>query len=168
MNDLDRTEPPYAGDERGVLTGFLNFQRDTLEWKLSGLTDEQLRRRAVEPSSMSLLGLLRHLADVERSWFRRSVAGEDAPPLYYREGARDADWDELDSASVAEVLSTWREEVLAAGAIVASRSLDDTFTSRAGTEINVRWVLTHMIEEYARHNGHADLLRERIDGAVGE
>lgn len=169
MKDEERREPPYAGDERGVLTGFLDFQRDTLEWKLSGLTDEQLRERAVPPSSMSMLGLLRHLAAVERGWFRNSVNGEkDLPRLFHSDDDMDGDWNNLDETPVTEVFAVWRDEVRIADEITAAKSLDDTFVSRGGNEINLRWVLTHMIEEYARHNGHADLLRERIDGATGE
>lgn len=168
MNDDDRADPPYTGDDRAILNGFLDFQRDTLEWKLTGLSDKQLCERSVSPSSMTLLGMLRHLAAVERWWFRNCVNGEDLPSLYYTKEAPDDDWDDLDGSPVADVLATWREEIRLAREIVAARSLDDTFTSRRGHEISVRWVLTHMIEEYARHNGHADLLRENIDGATGE
>jgi len=167
MRDEDRTEPPDVGDERSILTGFLDFHRDTLEWKLTGLTDEQLRERAAPPSSMSLLGLLRHLADVERGWFRVDVNGEALDPLYSSSQDPDGDFDDLDGASVESVFATWREEVRLAREITAARSLDDTFTS-GDRMFSVRRVLVHMIEEYARHNGHADLLRERIDGATGE
>ena len=167
MRDEDRTEPPDVGDERTILTGFLDFHRDTLEWKLTGLTDEQLRERAAPPSSMSLLGLLRHLADVERGWFRVDVNGEALDPLYFSSQDPDGDFDNLDDASVESVFATWREEVRLAREITAARSLDGTFTS-GGRTFSVRRLLVHMIEEYCRHNGHADLLRERIDGATGE
>ena len=167
MRGEDRTEPPYVGDERAVLTGFLDFHRDTLEWKCAGLTSEQMRERAVGPSSLSLLGLVRHLADVERGWFRRGVAGEDATPLFYSDNDRDGDFDNVGTADVDEAFAAWRAEVTRAREITAAASLDDTFTRR-DQEISMRWVLVHMIEEYARHNGHADFIRERIDGATGE
>ena len=171
MKEQDRTEPPYVADERAVLTGFLDFHRDTLEWKCTGLTPEQLRERAVPPSSLSLLGIVRHMADVERGWFRRGVAGEkDAGPIHYSDDDPDGDFDRVDDATQADVdeaLATWRAEVRRAREIVAAASLDDTFAGRED-QISVRWVLVHMIEEYARHNGHADLLRERLDGATGE
>jgi len=170
VKEEDRTEPPQVGDDRATLTGFLDFHRDTLEWKCAGLTPEQLRERAVPPSSMSLLGLVRHLAEVERGWFQRGVAGETVVPLYYSDDDPDGDFDNVDGATQADVdeaFATWRAAVARAREIIAAASLDDTFTRRDG-EISVRWVLVHMIEEYARHNGHADLLRERIDGATGE
>jgi uncharacterized damage-inducible protein DinB len=169
VREQDRTEPQYVADERAVLTGFLDFHRDTLEWKCTGLTPEQLRERAVPPSTMSLLGIVRHLADVERGWFRRGVAGEKIGPIFYSDDDPDGDFDNVDDATQADVdeaFAAWRAEVQRAREITAAASLDDTFTRR--DEISVRWVLVHMIEEYARHNGHADLLRERIDGATGE
>ncbi|WP_083441292.1 DinB family protein [Nitriliruptor alkaliphilus] len=166
-----RTEPPGTGDERATLLGFLRWQRETLEWKCSGLDAEQLARRAVEPSTMSLLGMVRHLTDVERNWFRRFLAGEDTPFHYWTEDAPDGDWAGAiaDPGVVAESWRRWREEVAFADAFVANApDLDITADHRHHGTLSLRWVLTHMIEEYARHNGHADLLRERIDGAVGE
>jgi uncharacterized damage-inducible protein DinB len=166
----DRTEPPYIGDDRAILTGFLDFHRDTLEWKCAGLTAEQLRERAIPPSTLSLLGLVRHLAEVERGWFRRGIAGEDVGPLFYTDDNPDGDFDDVDDATDDDVegaFAAWRYEVRRAREIVAAASLDDTFTGR-NREFSVRWVLTHMVEEYARHNGHADLLRQRIDGQTGE
>jgi len=171
MKDNDRTEPPYTGDDRATLTGFLDFHRDTLEWKCDGLTAEQLAVRGVPPSSLSLLGLVRHLAEVERGWFQRSVAGEKTEPLFYSDEDRDGDFNNVDGATQAtvdEAFAAWRAAVARAREITAATKLDETFTSRAGQQISLRWVLVHMIEEYARHNGHADLLRERIDGATGE
>ena len=170
MKEEDRTEPPYAGDERAILGGFLDFHRDTLEWKCAGLTPEQLRDRAVSPSTLSLLGLVRHLAEVERGWFRRGVAGEEVGPLYYTDEEPDLDFDDVDGATAEDVegaLAAWRFEVRRAREISADTPLDRTFTRRDRT-ISHRWVLVHMIEEYARHNGHADFLRERIDGSTGE
>ena len=170
MKDEDRTEPPYVGDDRAVLTGFLDFHRDTLEMKCTELTPEQLRERAVPPSSLSLLGLVRHLAEVERGWFQRGVAGEEITPLYYSDDDPDGDFDNVGDATQADVdeaFASWQAAVRRAREITAAAALDDTF-SRRDKQISLRWVLTHMIEEYARHNGHADLLRERIDGVTGE
>ncbi len=164
-----RPEPPAQADERTTLTAFLDFQRATLAWKCADLTDEQLRTRAVPPSSMSLLGLVRHLADVERGWFRRTLNGEAAPPLFYSDDEPDGEFDNVDSADVAEAFTTWEAECAASRDAVANAAdLDASGTNRHGEEFSLRWILTHMIEEYARHNGHADLLRESIDGATGE
>ena len=170
MKDDERPEPPYVGDERSTLTGFLDFQRATLEWKCDGLSNEQLRQRSVPPSAMSLLGLVRHLADVEQNWFHVSLDGKAASWHYWYRGGdgRDTDWD-VETADVAESFRVWREEVDRARRIVAeSESLDRSFNHPHDGRVSLRWILTHMIEEYARHNGHADLLREAIDGAVGE
>jgi uncharacterized damage-inducible protein DinB len=170
---VKRIDFPNVADERTLLTSFLQYQRQTLEWKCEDLTDEQLKTRNIDPSGLSLLGLVRHLSEVERSWFRRVIAGEDAPPIYYSELNRDDDFDLLDSAPVAEVFAGWKAEIELAQEITAARELDaigtwvDRQTGKT-EEFSLRWVLIHMIEEYARHNGHADLLRERIDGAVGE
>jgi uncharacterized damage-inducible protein DinB len=170
MKDNDRPAPPYAGDERATLTGFLDFQRATLEWKCDGLADEQLRQRAVPTSAMSLIGIVRHLADVEQHWFRVSLDGQPPSFHYWYRGpdGSDLDW-EVETADVAESFGNWRQEVDHARRIVAaSESLDRQFDHPHDGRVTLRWVLTHMIEEYARHNGHADLLREAIDGAVGE
>ena len=158
------------GDERATLTDYLRFQRQTLELKCAGLDAEQLARRSVEPSTMSLLGLVRHLAEVERSWFRRVMAGGDAPKRYQTDEEPDGDFDGAvaDPAVVAEAWAAWRAEVAFAESFVAAApDLAITGRSRYG-EVSLREVLVHMIEEYARHNGHADLLRERIDGRVGQ
>ena len=168
-----RAEPPTTGSELATLTGFLGWHRATLELKCSGLDAEAMVRRSVEPSSLSLLGLVRHLADVERSWFRRLLAGQDAPPLFYSPEDPDGDFDGArpEPALVAEAWQAWREEVTFAEHFVAAAPSLDMVGAREDKShgpISLRWVLTHMIEEYCRHNGHADLLRERIDGAVGE
>ena len=142
-----------------------------MEMKCAGLDAEQLARRSVPPSTMSLLGLIRHMADVERNWFRRVMAGEDAPPLYWSDGEADADWNGAgaDPAVVAEAWETWRDEVAFAERYVdGTDDLGTRGTMRDGKTIALREVLVHMIEEYARHCGHADLLRERIDGRVGQ
>ncbi len=163
-----RTDPPYVGDERTMLDGWLDYDRQTLLLKCAGLTAEQLKVRSAEPSSLSLLGLVRHMAEVERSWFRQRFAGEQVGFLYYTDASPDADFDDLDAADVAADLATFHEEVELAREAAAGKSLDQTFISPRGTEISLRWVYVHMIEEYARHNGHADLLRERIDGRTGD
>jgi len=170
MKAEDRTEPPYVGDDRAILAGFLDFHRDTLVMKCTGLTPQQLREPAVPPSSLSLLGLVRHLAEVERGWFRRGVAGEDVGPLYYTEDEPDKDFDDVRDATEDDVegaFAAWRFEVRRAREISAATPLDHTF-ARHDREFSHRWVLVHMVEEYARHNGHADLMRERIDGVTGE
>jgi uncharacterized damage-inducible protein DinB len=162
-----RREPPETAGERETLQGFLDYHRDTLMWKCADLTPDQLRVRPLPTTNLSLLGLVRHLADVERSWFRRRVAGEDAPPIFYTEAEPDLDIDPPPDADPEADLAVWRAEVAACDAAVAGRDLEDTFVSRTGT-LSLRWLYAHMIEEYARHNGHADLIREAIDGAVGE
>ena len=169
-DDDPRTEPPLIGDERDTLLGFLNWYRGTLELKCAGLTAEELARRSVEPSTMSLLGLIRHMADVERAWFRRVMAGEDAPRRYYSDDNPDGDFDDAvaDEGVVAEARAALRDEIDFANRFVAAApDLDVVGHNRIG-DVSLRWVLVHMIEEYARHNGHADLLRERIDGVTGE
>jgi uncharacterized damage-inducible protein DinB len=172
IDPRDRAKDLVAvADERAVLAAFLRYQRDTLEWKCSGLDAADLARRSVEPSTLSLLGLVRHMAEVERSWFRRTMAGQDAPPHYYSDTNRDGAFDGAtpDPAAVAEAWDTWRAEVAFTDEFVAAApSLDVTGNDRWVGKISLRWVLVHMIEEYGRHNGHADLLRQRIDGAVGQ
>lgn len=165
-----RPEPPYQADERTMLTAFLDWQRATLAWKCAGLDDAQLRQRTVPPSSLSLLGLVRHMADVERSWFRRTFSGEDAPPHYYSKEDPDGEFDNVDDADVAEAFATWQIECDRARTVVAETPSLDTVAAKpdGGRVVSLRWILAHMIEEYARHNGHADLLRERIDGTIGE
>ncbi|WP_183390327.1 DinB family protein [Kineococcus radiotolerans] len=164
----ERREPPEVGDERATVEGFLEYHRVTFARKLEGLTPEQLRRRSVEPSSMSLLGLARHLAEVERGWWREGVAGEDAPARTYSPDNPDGDFDDVETADAAADLDRLAQEQAHARRVLAARSLDDTWQHPRRGTLSVRWVLTHLLEEYARHNGHADLLRERIDGATGE
>ncbi|MBD0293177.1 MAG: DinB family protein [Jiangellaceae bacterium] len=165
-DDDPRTDGGFDG-ERATLVGFLRDQRLTLELKCSGLDAEQLARRSVPPSTMSLLGLVRHLAGVEQAWFRQRMAGQDVSRHYRTESDRDADFNGAvaDPDVVAEAWATWRAEVAFAEQFVA----DAPDLGIVGTEGDaLREVLVHMIEEYARHNGHADLLRERIDGRVGQ
>lgn len=167
-NGDDRVDPPAIADERATLVGFLEYHRQTLMMKCAGLTPEQLRRRAVPPSTLSLLGLVRHLADVERGWFQRHVAAEDAAPIFWSPENPDVDFDDVGDADVDEAFAAWRRECQRSREILEGiESLDATFKRRDET-ISVRWLLAHLIEEYARHNGHADFLREVIDGAKGE
>ncbi len=166
-----RPEGPWVGDERDVLVGFLRWQRATLELKCAGLDAADLARRAVEPSALSLLGLVRHMAEVERSWFRIVMAGQAAPPHFITEEDRNLDFDGVapDPAMVVEAWDAWRSEIAFAEQFVAEApNLDVTGYEQWRGDMSLRWVLIHMVEEYARHNGHADLLRERIDGAVGQ
>jgi hypothetical protein len=164
-----RTEPPSVADERTALDAWLDYHRATLLLKCAGLTAEQLRRRSVPPSNLSLLGLVRHMSEVERSWFRRRVAGEDVTWIYCTDESPDADFDDVGVADPATDLAVHEAELAAARAAVRQRGLDDTFHhAHHGVDLDVRWVYIHMIEEYARHNGHADLLREAVDGATGE
>jgi uncharacterized damage-inducible protein DinB len=158
-------------DERSTLLEYLRAYRLTLEMKCAGLTPAQLAQRSVPPSTLSLLGLLRHLADVERSWFRRVMARMDAPRLYSTDDDRDRVWTGAvdDGAVVEDAWRSWRDEVAFAEDLVERTSdLSRIGTMKDGHEIQLREVLVHMIEEYARHCGHADLLRERIDGRVGQ
>jgi uncharacterized damage-inducible protein DinB len=157
--------------ERATLLDYLRAYRLTMEMKCADLDAAQLARRSVPPSTMSLLGLVRHMADVERNWFRRVMAQADAPPLYWSEDVPDADWlgAVADPAVVDDAWQAWREEVALAEKFVAdSPDLGVKGIMRDGTSVALREVLVHMIEEYARHCGHADLLRERIDGRVGQ
>ncbi len=160
--DDPRTEPDRVGDERATLTGFLDYQRDTLAMKCAGLTAAQLRERAVPPSSLSLIGLVRHLVDVERSWFRNVLDGQSVPRHWPGEfDVADADPD--------EAIAVWQSACeLSRQIVAAAPSLDVTGEYGEHGQFSLRWILTHMIEEYARHNGHADLIRERLDGSTGE
>ncbi|MGB9376938.1 MAG: DinB family protein [Mycobacteriales bacterium] len=171
MTETSRIDPPLIADEREMLTSFLDYHRDTLAMKVAGLSEEQMHQRSAPPSSMSLLGLVRHLADVERGWFRRTLGGEtveQAPPIFFSDESPDDDFDDLDTVSVDEALGTWRHECEVSREVVARAESLDALGHGRTRDYSLRWILVHMIEEYARHNGHADLLRERIDGATGE
>lgn len=168
MEDHERTEPPLVADERASLTGFLQYQRETLAMKCAGLATEQLKEKAIPPSGLSLLGLVRHMAEVERGWFRNTLNGEAGQAHW--PGGKPGEFAEFDieSADPDEAFRIWHEECARSRAIVdAAESLDTTGSYRDEV-FSLRYILTHMIEEYARHNGHADLLRERIDGTTGE
>ncbi|SDJ23702.1 Protein of unknown function [Actinokineospora alba] len=168
MDKQQRTEPSYVADERASLTQFLDWQRQTLEMKVAGLNADQLKEKAVPPSAISLLGLVRHLAEVERSWFRNVMNGEQVPSYWGRgaDGYR-ADFD-VDDADPDKAFEVWHDACAQSRAIVDAAESLDVIGRHGDEEYSLRYVLTHMIEEYARHNGHADFLRERIDGATGE
>ncbi|THV41274.1 DinB family protein [Glycomyces buryatensis] len=166
-----RTARPPLADEHTTLTAFLRWQRQTLELKCSGLDAEQLAHRPVGTSALSLLGLMRHLADAERFWFRRVMSGTEAPPLFETPSDPDGGFNGVaaDPSLVAQAWDAWRAEVAFADRFIASTpDLDTTGHEPGEGPISLRWVLMHLLEEYARHNGHADLLREQIDGAVGQ
>ncbi|MGA3352040.1 MAG: DinB family protein [Acidimicrobiales bacterium] len=166
---VERTEPERLAGERESLEQWLDYQRQTLLMKCAGLTADQLKTRAVPPSALSLLGLVRHMTEVERWWFRMHAADEQIG-FEYSDENETADFDDLDDADAEADLETFRREVEAARAAVRGRALDDVVASRGHHTENsrdIRWIYVHMIEEYARHNGHADLLRECIDGTVG-
>ncbi len=162
-----RVDPPFITDERTLLTAFLDYHRATLMQKCEGLSAAQLSELAVPPSELSLLGLVRHMVEVERSWFRRTLAAEDAPPLYYSDADPDGDFHLPADVNAGACFASLRNEWDHSRQLAARRSLDER-AQRARDPVSLRWILIHMIEEYARHNGHADLLRERIDGAKGE
>ncbi|MCW2641218.1 MAG: hypothetical protein JWP76_3524 [Dactylosporangium sp.] len=171
LEDDPRENGPSLGDERTTLAEYLRCQRLTLELKCSGLDAADLARRSVEPSTMSLLGLVRHMAEVERGWFRRVMAGQDAPPHFCSDTDRDGDFDGgvPDREIVTEAWKVWRAECAFTDRFVAEApDLDVTGNDPWQGPVSLREVLVHMVEEYARHNGHADLLRERIDGRVGQ
>jgi uncharacterized damage-inducible protein DinB len=166
----DRADPPFVADERTMLDAWLDFHRATLLSKCEGLDDDQLRERSVPPSSLSLLGLVRHMTQVERGWFRRCLSGEDAAPLYSSVSNEDGDFDDVDSADPRADTAAFKAEVDRCRRICADhRDLEAVGANqRHGQDVSLRWIYVHMIEEYARHNGHADFLRERIDGRTGD
>jgi Protein of unknown function (DUF664) len=163
-----RVRVSRLGGEREILTASLDWHRETFELKCSGVPPERLSDKGIPPSGLSLHGILRHLAGVERWWFRMQFAGEDVPMLYYSDDDPNQDFDSLDG-DVAEVFGVWHAECERSREIVASASsLDQTgISKRTGEPFSLRWLLIYMVAEYARHDGHADLLRERIDGAIG-
>jgi len=163
-----RTPLPNAGDERTILTAYLDWYRHTFELKCTGVEPARLSDKGVPPSALSLHGLLRHLAGVERWWFRQQFAGEDIPLLYYSDENPNEDFEDLDG-DVTEAFAVWRDECARSRRVVADTvSLDETGTERStGEQISLRRILVAMIGEYAQHVGHADLLREQIDGATG-
>jgi uncharacterized damage-inducible protein DinB len=169
--EVTRTDPPDVAGERAALDGWLDYHRQTLLFKCQGLTGEQLCQRPAAPSTLSLLGLVRHMAEVERWWFRRQFDGQqEAGDLYVTEDMPDGEFDLGEPAGAEADLVTFARECELARQTAAGRPLDETFspTWDAERKFDLRWVYIHMIEEYARHNGHADILREQIDGVTGD
>jgi Protein of unknown function (DUF664) len=164
----ERRPPPLIGPEREMLRAYLDYHRATLVMKTDGLSDADLRRQSMPPSTLSLLGLVRHMAEVERTWFRRVIDGEDLPLVWSDAGDYQVAYD-VSTATRPEAFDAWQTEVEHSRRIEReAESLDVTgFQPRWGERVSLRLVMLHLIHEYARHNGHADLLREGIDGAVG-
>jgi uncharacterized damage-inducible protein DinB len=164
-----RPEPPIAGDEREILLGFLDFLRETLILKTMDLSEEDAREPHI-PSGMSLLSILKHITAVERHWFRREFLDENLDAEF---GPRDrnAEWIVMEHETADDLRAAYRETCEKSNEIVRAHSLDDTIRSTARPEregMQLRWIVAHMIEETARHAGHMDLIREAIDGEVGE
>jgi uncharacterized damage-inducible protein DinB len=167
---VERTSPGRILGERQALEAWLDFHRDTLLRKCAGLTAGQLMERAVPPSRLSLLGLVRHMTEVERWWFRMHAACTDLP-FPYDPDQTGQDFEALAEADAAANIEEFKQEIAHARAAVAGKPLDDVVPSRGDhpeRTRDIRWIYLHMIEEYARHNGHADLIRERIDGVTGD
>jgi uncharacterized damage-inducible protein DinB len=164
----ERIGPPTTAGEREMLRAFLDFHRATLAMKCDGLSDEDLRRQSMPPSKLSLLGLVRHMAEVERAWFRRVIDQEDIGLVWSAEGDFQVAYDAADSTR-SEAFAAWEAEVARAREIEKrAESLDVVARNhRGGEDVSLRLVMLHLIHEYARHNGHADFLREGIDGVVG-
>ncbi|MGC5022542.1 DinB family protein [Micromonospora sp. DT47] len=164
----ERIGPPLRAGERETLRAFLDFHRATLAMKCEGLADDELRRRSSPPSTLTLLGLLRHMAEVERAWFRRVIDAEDIPLIWSATGDYQEAYDPSGSTG-AEAFEVWRREVEHSRRIEREAESLDVIghQPRWGEDVSLRLVMLHMIHEYARHNGHADFLREAIDGSVG-
>ena len=166
---VDRVQPNMVADELVTLVEFLDFYRATLLLKVESLSDEQARRCACPPSTLNLMGLVRHMADVERGWFRRTFVGEDAPPIFYTAQNNDGDMQPTESDTLATAVAALHAEIAVARTNTQGTSLDQqAVVERHGNAPTLRWIMVHMIEEYARHCGHADLLREAIDGVTGD
>lgn len=167
MNDT-RTDPPISGSEKDVLLGFANFLRETILFKLQGLDDEQVRRPH-DPSGLTLLGMVKHLAYVERNWFQDTFLGQDAE-YPWTDDDPDADWRVEPDESTDDIVNLYRQEIAISNRITSEHDLDTVATNVTPSHegLQLRWILAHMIEETGRHAGHADLIREAIDGQVGE
>jgi len=167
INKVDRSEHLCVGSETDVLWSMLDYHRSTLLWKCAGLDEEQLRRRSVTPSALSLFELLQHLTSAERYWFQECLLGSSLEPLYST--TPEGEIDPLDPTPVEDVVRHFLATCQESRRIVAVHSLDEIVPSQVwGSSVSLRFIAMHMVEEYARHCGHADLLREAIDGAVGE
>jgi uncharacterized damage-inducible protein DinB len=166
--EVSRTDPLMRSDERTSYEAWLDYHRATLLHKCSGLTGEQLVQRPVASSTLSLLGLVRHMTEVERWWFRKRFGQQsELGELYCTKEYPDGDFDLTDASAAEADFAAFTAECELSRAAAAGRSLDDTFEGRQGP-VDLRWVYVHMIEEYARHNGHADLMRELVDGVTGD
>ncbi|MFZ0324166.1 MAG: DinB family protein [Actinomycetes bacterium] len=164
----ERTDPRHDGDERTTLREFLDLQRATVAWKVAGLDTESASRRFV-PSKTTLLGLVKHLVDVERHWFVNVFAGEPDPPIYWeRDGVFDSEFDLDDHDRLDEIVDRYRQMCARSRAIESAAGSLDQRCASTSHDVTLRWIMVHMIEETARHAGHADLLRELTDGSVGE
>ena len=176
MDDYGRPEPPLAGDETATLLGFLDYQRATLAWKCSGLDAAGLTA-TVGPSSVTLGGLLKHMAWVEDHWFSHWLHGRDRQPLWRAvdwTADRDWEWHSAAEDTPEQLRALWQDAVDRSRSLVAKALAEGGLDQKArrtwpdGESPGLRWIVMHMIEEYARHNGHADFLRESVDGATGE
>ena len=176
VDEQGRHEPPVAAGETDTLVGFLEYHRETLAWKCAGLDAAELRV-TVGASSMTLGGMLRHLAFVEDWWFGRWLHGHDLQPLWSEadwDGDPDVDWRLTDDDTPERLRTLWGDAVTRSRALTARSLADGGLDTRAhrswpdGRTPSLRWILLHLVEEYARHNGHADLIRESIDGLRGE
>jgi uncharacterized damage-inducible protein DinB len=167
LEDPRRQEPPFGLVERPMLEAWLEFHRTTLLLKCEGLDDAGRKRRPVPTSQLSLHGLVRHMAEVERNWFRRVLLRQpETPWIWYESGIDDSELVPLDDADWEADRAAWEAECDASRRTAADHDLDDTGL-REGDPCSLRWIYVHMVEEYARHNGHADLIRELVDGQVG-
>jgi uncharacterized damage-inducible protein DinB len=169
VSAIERPLPPLNTDERTTLESWLDFHRATLAMKCAGLDDDQAAVASVPPSGFTMTGLVQHMAEVERNWFRRIFAGEQAPPIYDPQAdprGPDGGFELTPHSTLRAALASWRAEIARAREHCTGRSLADTgrFMEQ---DVSLCWIYVHMIEKYARHNGHADLVRERIDGATG-
>jgi uncharacterized damage-inducible protein DinB len=167
IQDPRRMEPSFLLEDREMLEAWLEFHRATLLLKCEGLDDDRRKARPIATSKLSLHGLVRHMAEVERNWFRRVLLSQpDTPPIWYDPAVDDSELVPLDDAVWEDDLFAWQAECEASRQAAERHALADTGLRR-GTPCSLRWIYVHMIEEYARHNGHADLIRELLDGAVG-
>jgi hypothetical protein len=164
----ERPHVPNSGDERLQLGAWLDFYRATLLAKCDGLNVAQLKTRPLATSPLSLLGIVRHMTFVEQVWFETTFAGAETVDYYKTEGDRDADFNDLDSDAAETVFDLYQKVISVSSNLAAGRSLDEhAKKTRRGRDVDLRWIYLHMIEEYARHCGHADLIREMVDGATG-
>jgi uncharacterized damage-inducible protein DinB len=167
LEDSRRTDPGFVQAERPMLESWLEFHRTTLLLKCEGLDDASRKARPVETSNLSLHGLVRHMAEVERNWFRRVLLQDGAAPIWFDPEVEDSELVPLDHAIWEDDVAAWHAECESSRAAAAGKDLDVTGLRRGEVPVSLRWIYVHMVEEYARHNGHADLIRELLDGSVG-